>query len=397
MQQLTGELVGSDRSKVIIVPGNHDVHWSRARQAMRLLEASPENIGVTAFEANSTTRWNWKEQKAYEISDSNLYESRFDHFRRFRADFYAGLDPSPLSHGRDTVYFEYPSLGLVVVGFASWHGNDCFCYVGEIDSQALALSQRLLEESQAPVAIAVWHHGVTGGPRSHDYMDARTVHRLIDFGFSLGLHGHHHYAGAAPYELRLPNRTSMALVGAGSLAVGDRELPMGERRQFNIVVINPDNEEVTVHVRAMSSAGVFTGSHRDDFGGNTSVTLRLPHSPARPKGTSIARRLDDALTATTLGQHERALELLPDNCTDHAHVRRHVEIKALEGLGRLDELLKLLDPPQNQDEAVKVISLLLDNNRFNEASERLQAMSTLIGQPLFGELLGVVEARRATA
>ena len=175
LQQLTGELVGSDRSKVIIVPGNHDVHWSRARQAMRLLEASPENIGVTAFEANSTTRWNWKEQKAYEISDSNLYESRFDHFRRFRADFYAGLDPSPLSHGRDTVYFEYPSLGLGVVGFASWHGNDCFCYVGEIDSQALALSQRLLEESQAPVAIAVWHHGVTGGPRSHDYMDARTV------------------------------------------------------------------------------------------------------------------------------------------------------------------------------------------------------------------------------
>ena len=71
--------------------------------------------------------------------------------------------------------------------------------------------------------------------------------------------------------------------------------------------------------------------------------------------------------------------------------------KSWRVLGRLDELLKLLDPPQNQDEAVKVISLLLDNNRFNEASERLQAMSTLIGQPLFGELLGVVEARRATA
>ena len=81
LQQLTCELVGSDRSKVIIVPGNHDVHWSRARLAMRLLEAFPENIGVTAFEGNSTTRWNWKDQKAYEIFDSNLYESRFDHFR----------------------------------------------------------------------------------------------------------------------------------------------------------------------------------------------------------------------------------------------------------------------------------------------------------------------------
>ena len=394
LQQLTNEVVDSDPSRVIIVPGNHDVHWSRALQAMSPLETSPDGINAKAFEANSTIRWNWKEQKAYEIVDRDAYESRFEHFRLFQAKFYASLDPSPLFQDNDIVHVEYPSLELIIVGFASWHGNDCFCHVGEIDSKALATARELLQDSQAPVAIAVWHHGVVGGPRAHDYMDARIVHRLIDFGFSVGLHGHHHYAGATPFELRLPNLTSMAIIGAGSLAVGDMELPMGERRQFNIVVIDPNNETVTTHVRGMSSAGVFTSSHRDDFGGNTSVTLPLRHSPARPKGPTVVQRLDDAIMAVTLGRHEDALDLLPSSSSDHPHLKRHIQIKALEGLGRQEDLLRLLDPPQSQDEAVKVISLLLECGRFTEASVRLQTMSALIDPTTFRELTAVIAAKK---
>ena len=176
----------------------------------------------------------------------------------------------------DLLFFEYPKLGLLVAGFSSWHGNDCFCHVGEIAPTSLALSQRLVARSSMAVAVAVWHHSIAGGPRKHDYMDQRVVHRLIDFGFTVGLHGHQHYPGAAPFELRLPNLTTMAVVGAGSLAAGDNELPMGERRQFNVVVIDPDSRSITVHARSMSAAGVFTGSHRDDFGGNTFIKLSLP-------------------------------------------------------------------------------------------------------------------------
>lgn len=397
LRQLTNELVESNRSRVIVVPGNHDVHWSRARQAMSPIETCPDDIGVKAFQANSTIRWNWKEQKAYEIVDSDRYESRFEHFRQFQADFYAGLDTSPMLEDSDIVRVEYPSLGLLVLGFASWHGNDCFCHVGEIDSGALSSAREILKESQAPTAIAVWHHGVVGGPRAHDYMDARIVHRLIDFGFSVGLHGHHHQVDAAPFELRLPNLTSMAVVGAGSLAVGDRELPMGERRQFNIVVIDPDSETLTIHVRAMSSSGVFAGSHRDDFGGNTSVTLPLQHSPSRPKGPTATQRLDDAMTAATLGHHEKALELLPSTSSAGPYLKRQVEIKALDGLGRHEDLLRLLDPPQSQDEALRIISLLLECGRHTEASARLQAMSELLDPAIFRELTATIAAKGVTA
>ena len=370
------------------------------QRAMEPLSTCPDGIASKAFDASSNIRWNWGEQQAYEISSSDLYDSRFEHFRRFQADFYAGVDPNPLSHSAgDLVFVEYPSLGLVVAGFASWHGNDCYCHVGEIDTASLVSSRELLASSKAPVAVAVWHHSIVGGPRAHDYMDQRVIHKLIDFGFSVGLHGHQHYPGAAPFELRLPNLTSMAVVGAGSLAVGDRELPMGERRQFNIVVIDPSNESitVTVHVRAMSSGGVFTGSHRDDFGGNTFIQLNLPPSPSRPKTPTPTQRLDEAMTAVTIGQYEKALELLAEIDSSHGHEKRQIEIKALDGMGRHEELVRFLDPPQNADEVTRTIALLLDARRFDEATARLDAASALIPRSLSEDLTATIAARRMTS
>ena len=312
LRRLAAEFVDGDLRRVIVVPGNHDVSWHRARGAMAPASACPDGIARKSLEAESSIRWDWTSQQAFEIIDDEAYESRLDPFRRFRATFYAGVDPDPLDYSDDIVFFDYPDLDLAVVGFASWYGNDCFCDVGEIDPHLVAKSRELLKQSTASIAVAVWHHSLVGGPRARDYMDQRVTHQLIDFGFSLGLHGHQHYPGAAPYELRLPNQTSMAVVGAGSLAVGDRELPMGERRQFNVVVLDPHEEEVTVNVRAMSREGVFMGSHRDDFGGNTFISLPLPHSPARPAAPSAVVQLDDAFAAVKTGDYARAMELVED-------------------------------------------------------------------------------------
>ena len=400
LRRLADQFVKSDRSRVVIVPGNHDVHWIRARNAMKPIETYPSDISCKAFEANSKVRWDWKQQQAYEINNNTLYGSRFEHFRQFRSDFYAALDPSPLQHGdNDLVFAEYPSLDLVVIGFASWHGNDCFCHVGDIDSASLTSSQKLLASSKTSVAVAVWHHSITGGPREHDYMDQRVIHKLIDFGFSIGLHGHQHYPDAAPFELRLPNLTSMAVVGAGSLAVGDSELPMGERRQFNIVVIDPNNKSITVHVRAMSSGGIFTGSHRDDFGGNTFIKLNLSLSSSRPRAVTSVQQLDAAMTAVAKKQYEKALGLLSEIGSSRSHEKRQIKIKALEGLKRYEELVEILNPPQCMDEVVKIISLLLDARRFDEATECLTSASALVdpSSSLFNELTTTIAARRMTS
>ena len=395
LNRLGEEFVDADRSRIVIVPGNHDVHWRRALGGMTPLKSCPAGIATKAFEADSGLRWNWKDRQAYEISDHRLYESRLDHFRRFQENFYDGIDPSPLSETQnDLLFFEYPDLDLLIAGFASWHGNDCFCQIGEIEPAVLAASQKLVAGSKMTIAVAVWHHSIVGGPRVHDYMDQRLVHRLIDFGFNVGLHGHQHYPGAAPFELRLPNLTSMAVVGAGSLAVGDNELPMGERRQFNIVVIDPDRNSITIHVRGMSPAGVFTGSHRDDFGGNTYTELHLPTLDTRARGSTIIQRLDDAMTAVGDKRYEQALALVADIPSCHLTEARWIEAEALRGLGRHQRLLELLDPPSNVDEAVEVVSLLLDDGQFDHAAAKLRAFQSLMTPSLFNDLKATIDARR---
>ncbi len=351
----------------------------------------PDGIAARVFQPTSGLRWNWEKLQAYEVSDQHLYASRFEHFRQFRHGFYEGIEPNPLAYGdKDLFFSEYPDLDLFVAGFSSWHGNDCFCHVGAITPESLALSQSLAADSSLGLGVAVWHHSISGGPRAQDYMDAGVVHKLIDYGFTVGLHGHQHYPGAAPFELRLPNLTSMAVVGAGSLAAGDNELPMGERRQFNVIVINPTNESITVHVRGMSGAGVFTGAHRDDFGGKTFVELGLPAARTNQRRSTVSLRLDEAVTAVAEERYEQALAFVADIPSSRAGAKRRIEIEALRGLRRAGELIDFLNPPQTIDEAVELIALLLDAGRFDDARDRLEASQPLLTSSLYGDLKATI-------
>ena len=394
LHKMADKFVSSDRSRVIIVPGNHDVSWSRARRAMDPTKDCPWGISDKAFQPDSLVRWDWENQQAYLISDKRMYESRYDHFRQFLSEFYRDLDTVNFScQENDLVFFEDLDLGVVIVGFASWYGNDCFCDVGDITPAAMARAQQLLENSSAPLAIAVWHHSIAGGPRAHDYMDARVIHRLIDFGFSVGFHGHQHFADAVPFEIRLPNLTSMVVVAGGSLAVGDSQLPMGEQRQFNIVEIDPCGESLTVHVRAMSNAVVFSGSHRNDFGGNTFIKLCLPRSPSRTTKPTQTQRIDDALSALANGVYQRALDLIAGPEFSDSIEGRLVRIEALDGLGQLDDLIEVLDPPMNPDEATRLISLLLVRDRIAEASEKLKSFSELFDEATLTQLKETVRSK----
>ena len=395
LARLADEFVSSDHSRVVIVPGNHDVHWKRSRDAMQQVVKCPEDIGVESVQATSPWRWSWKDLRAYSVCDRALYEARFEFFREFRTRFYDGYSPAPLSHGDDDLIFaEYPDIGLAIAGFASWYGNDCFCHVGEISPHALAVAERLVGESTSQVAVAVWHHSIVGGPRQYDYMDQRVVHRLIDFGFTIGLHGHQHFSGAAPFELKLPNQTSMVVVGAGSLAVGDRQLPMGERRQYNVVVVDPRSQCITVHVRAMSAGGVFAGSYRDDFGGNTFLELKLPARRTGKKSPSDRQILDDALAALATERYGEALNLVEKVAAGDAPTKRQIKVGALEGLGRTKELMELLNPPRNADEANKLIALFLDEGCFDAASACLSASAGFLDKGIVEALAGVIAARR---
>ena len=392
LDRLAAQFVQSDRSRVVIVPGNHDVHWGRSKRAMKAVDC-PKNVSGKAFAPGEDVRWCWEEQQAYEITDRTEYDSRLKPFKDFISEFYCDSDPNPVVDSDAHLLFkDYEDLGLAVVGFSSWSGNDCFCHVGNIDTAALAASRQLIADSVSRVAMAVWHHGIIGRPHTVDYMDQQAVHKLIDYGFQVGLHGHQHYPGAAPFTLALPNLTSISVVGAGSFAVGDEELPMGERRQFNILEIDDEEETVTVHVRAMSSSGVFSRSHRDDFSGKPFIQLPLPRRDRGPYPSQAIA--DGALSALGDRRYEDALELSSRLGSAHTDLRRKIQIAAYEKMEDVEGLARVLDPPKNVGEATSLIAQLIKLGRFDDAERCLNSVSEELPAPLVGELRNEIEVAR---
>ena len=158
-------------------------------------------------------------------------------------------------------------------------------------------------------------------------------------------------------------------------------------------MIDPDSESITVHVRAMSAGGVFTGSHRDDFRGNTFIKLDLPASRTPGPSSRVLRRLDEAVTAVGERRHEEALALIADVSLSRSPEKRRIEIEALRGLGKQQQLIEVLDPPQNVDEAIELIAMLLDAGRFDDARDRLRAARPLLTSNVFTDLKATIIAR----
>ena len=100
---------------------------------MTRLPDCPPGIARKALRPDSKVRWNWEDQHAYQITDNRLYDSRCDHFRQFRTDFYSGLESGPVVHESDLIACRVCLSGVGCCGDSHrGTGNDCFCRVGEI-------------------------------------------------------------------------------------------------------------------------------------------------------------------------------------------------------------------------------------------------------------------------
>ena len=98
------------------------------------------------------------------------------------------------------------------------------------------------------------------------------------------------------------------------------------------------------------------------------------------------------MTALAERRYEEALALIADLPPAQSTEKRRIAIEALRGLGRHRHLVELLNPPQNIDEAVEVVSLLLGARRFDDARERLQTAKSLLTPSLFAELRATIDA-----
>jgi hypothetical protein len=256
---LTDKLLGGDRQKLVISPGNHDINFSKVFSALREIDyASVDDnkrreYAQLIWDRQSKFRWSWNDFKLYEIIDDELYEERLAEFIAFYNHFYCGTREYSGDPTQQFDIFDFPDLDLVIATFNSCFRNDPLNRQGAIDPQAFANSCKVLNERKfrGRLRLAVWHHSTKGAPRQDDYMDSDFLQQLVTYGYSLGFHGHQHKPEFIDEKFAFGGLDKINILSAGTLAGGEHALPAGTTRSYNRVVLDTETWNGELHVRQM--------------------------------------------------------------------------------------------------------------------------------------------------
>jgi hypothetical protein len=402
VSRLTASLVNGQRARVILVPGNHDVAWGIAKSAMTRVD-DQSDLSPDAFGPETDLRWSWSDRCIYRIVDREAYEKRFAPYREFIKEFYDGVVLAyPLETESYFQLFELFDGRVGVAGFNSCSGNDCFSSQGAIPEQALAQAHLGLRDKEAgyDLLVAVWHHNVEGAPHTSDYMDVSAVYRMIGKGFRLGLHGHQHRSEMMQRYIHLPEQAPMAVVSAGSLCAGRRELPIGVNRQYNILELNEELAAARVHVREMAIATVFGQGRRTEFGGKSFVDLDWGN--ARLQSARLARERDAVLQAERhlrQGDFSSAVTALESLDPEPDTYARSLLLQALIEGKLWKEAIRILDPPRSVADLTLLVRAAAEMSDFDGAGSLLSEHGPRVGMsaPALEDLHELIRAKKALA
>ncbi len=378
---LTDRFLAGDRSKVVLVPGNHDVAWPIAAASMEVVDDAALRLDPASFGPKREHRWDWEKRQLYRIKNRIRYNERFDFYRSFVARFYHDVPLAyPIAADSHFQLFELAEGRIVVAGFNSCFGNDCFAFHGCIPDSAIAEAHLLLRarEAQYELKMAVWHHNVEGAPYVSDYMDIDSVYRMIGGGFRLGLHGHQHRSDIGQRVIRIPAQEPMLVVSAGSLCAGPRDLPTGVNRQYNVIELDDTFTSACVHIREIAVSSVFGQARRTELGGHSFVKFDLSASP--PTGASNRATATDAREANAVAAAERFSamanysaavdQLLP--WAKQSGYPRTLMVDALNKGLLWDRLHTLVSPPLAIGELLLLVDAFCRLKRFDDAEATLE-------------------------
>lgn len=383
LADLCDRFLDGDRSRVVIVPGNHDIDWNIAFSAMELVAAEemPKNLPAALYEPESLYRWDWKSRQLYVIKDKALYRNRLRAFWTFFENFY--LETSNLlkvAPWSDANIYSLDEDRIGIAAFNSCAGNDCFAFQGEIPREAIAKSYLDLKDLGAwRLKIAVWHHDVEGPPNRADYMDVDIVRGMIGRGFRIGLYGHQHRLQITPHQARRLDGETMAVASAGSLCAGRWELPTGSLRGYSIIEIQDDYAHARVHVREMGVANLFTRAVLADFQGSSYVDLDWtapvdasgrPEDPAGNDFTAVIQEAEGALRARN--DPSEAIRLLLTIDLSNEPYGRRLLIDAAGQTGDPSDLPRLIGEPQTIDELVRLIEAHIATGHQDKGYEAIR-------------------------
>ena len=384
---LCDRFLDGDRSRMVLTAGNHDVCWNTSRQAMERVpeEDFPGDLYEALIEPESRYRWSWSNHALFCIKDIVAYERRMIYYWDFIESFYRNVNlPLSIDRSRGFQLFELCDRRIIVAAFDSIAGNDCFSFSGAIPRGAVgrfAIALRDFHRSYH-LKIAVWHHSIQGPPYRSDYMDAAHVHEMIGHGIQLGLHGHQHAAATQTQSVYLDEDRSMAVVSAGSLCAGNRELPRGVNRQYNLIVIEDDFIQARIHVREMGEGGQFSSKRNGEFlEGFVKVSWQavtdIMGGESDVQAENVRHATLAAEEALRNGRPLETLQVLSDVDVSSETYARKLTIEA--HLERKDwlALSNILQPTVSVEEDVIVVTALIEINNLKEAQSKLDAATDI--------------------
>ncbi len=392
LTQLVRRFLDGDRSRLIMVPGNHDVDWNTAFTALETITTDeiPPDLRDELHSEDSLYRWDWNNRTLYRIADPDRYEMRFDAYSRFSERFYSGVGTLPaIVEPHDPRIFHLFDDRIGIAAYNSCFRNDCFAYHGMIQRSSVARADLALTDSGElyDLRMAVWHHNIDGSPYKTDYMNVDIVRGMIGRGFRLGLHGHQHKSQVTAQEIRLPGRERMAIVSAGSLCASGNNLPVGTSRQYNILEISGDCCSVRTHVRSMAVANLFSPARLTEFGGHSYFDLKWD-APTNAVGLPIDYQslrqdglIQKAETAAKTGQPDRAMALLRSLPLIPNSYQRQLYLTIAEDVDNWPGIVEVLNTPTSIPELILRIEALCRLDDAGRAIDSLNRFSTQLHLP----------------
>lgn len=244
---------GLDPSRVVIVPGNHDLNWDLSEQGYDFVPSSklpkvlPEGRVILAENVGALIR------------NDDRYRRRFANFGEHLYGRIYGA-PYPLDYVEQGAVLFRPDDQLVFLALNScWEIDHHHKTRSSINMDALSKAVERLHDHQYDhwLKIAVWHYPVTGKEMMNDeFLQLLSVH-----GFQVCMHGHIHRVRKAFYNY--DDARGIHIIGAGTFGAPAKDQVPGIPLQYNLLALDRETRTITVHTRKKDDPdGAWDPDHR---------------------------------------------------------------------------------------------------------------------------------------
>lgn len=224
------------RDRLVIVPGNHDIHRPTSEGFVRR-----RSIPRSVVEKELAYTFGGA---AYTYESDDAFQARLDNFRTFYREMCGQSYPT----SRKTAFTQhhFADFRLNVFGISSLETIDNDRVTPSFNSDTVLAASRAAE-ALGQRSIAVWHHDLDWEQGSTDCLPADDLKLLSAGPFSLGLCGHRHRA--ASNEVARIRGYSLPVVAAGSLCAGAAARPESTGRSYNVILVRAKKARVWVRVK----------------------------------------------------------------------------------------------------------------------------------------------------